>query len=59
KPHDIDALAEAVRSLVLQPEQRRQLGWRGRQAAEESFNRDVIVAKFIDFLQADLGSGRR
>jgi colanic acid biosynthesis glycosyl transferase WcaI len=58
KPHDIDALAAAIKSLVLQPEQRREFGAQGRQAAEETFNRDLIVEKFIDFLQDDLARGR-
>ncbi len=51
KPH---ALAQALRQLHDDPTLRRRLGAKGRGAAETVYNRDLIVARFIDRLEQEL-----
>lgn len=52
EPGDIPGLVNALRKLHADPELRRELGKNGRHAAEESFNREKIVASFLAFLEA-------
>lgn len=54
QPGDINGLTEAVRQLSEQPELRAQLGENGRKAAENYFNRDIIVTRFIHYLEEHL-----
>lgn len=49
--NDAAALAEALRKLVADPALRRTCGENGRRAAETEFNRDIIVSRFIDYLE--------
>ena len=49
--YDAPALAEALRKLVANPTLRRTCGENGRRAAETEFNRDIIVSRFIDYLE--------
>jgi colanic acid biosynthesis glycosyl transferase WcaI len=51
-PDDAKAFAEAVVSLTLQPELRRELGRRSRVYAEARFDRDAVLAQFERDLQA-------
>jgi len=51
-PGDVDALAAAIRRLVNSPEERREMGARGRQAACTRFDRKLIADEFIDFLES-------
>lgn len=50
---DAPALAAAMRRLYSEPGLRATLGDRGRQAALTEFNRDTIVARFIDYLEIE------
>jgi glycosyltransferase involved in cell wall biosynthesis len=53
-PGDIQGLARAIRTLCASPELRTELGANGRRAAEEEFDREHIVARFISHLEAAL-----
>ncbi|MCP4309833.1 MAG: glycosyltransferase family 4 protein, partial [Bacteroidetes bacterium] len=46
--HDVDTVAEAVKKLLISPEQRKQMGLRGREIVEDEFsveqvNRETLV----------------
>lgn len=51
-PEDAAAMAQAIRSLVNDPDLRHQLGANGRAYAERELNRDVILRRFESQLQA-------
>ena len=53
-PGDIQALALAIRTLCESPQLRTELGSNGRRAAEDHFDRDKIVARFISDLEEAL-----
>ncbi len=46
-PHNPRALADALRSLILDPSLRQQMGIRGRQIAVEEFSTDLVVGKTL------------
>lgn len=52
EPDNISGLVSALQMLRDNPELRQELGRNGRRAAEESFNREKIVAGFITYLEA-------
>lgn len=52
EPGNISGLVDALRRLRDNPNLRREFGQNGRHAAEESFNREKIVAGFMNFLEA-------
>lgn len=53
-PGDIDAIVRALRELADDAELRDRLGANGRRAAQTHFNRDTIVAGFIQHLEHHL-----
>ncbi len=58
KPGDIAGLAHALATLASKPALRRELGANGRRAAEQFYDRTVIVERFSEFLQNDLTAKR-
>jgi glycosyltransferase involved in cell wall biosynthesis len=54
RPGDIEGLTSALRQLVENPSQRRQMGARGREAAVARFDCQAIADAFIDFLEERL-----
>lgn len=54
EPGDVQGFAQAVKSLQGQPQLRRTLGENGRRAAEQHFDRTIIVNRFIEHLEANL-----
>ena len=54
QPGDIKGLVRALETLVGQPELRRKMGENGRRAAEQHFDREIIVKRFRSFLQQKL-----
>lgn len=54
EPGDIKALVQALKTLVGQPQLRQTMGENGRRAAEQHFDREIIVKRFRSFLQQKL-----
>jgi glycosyltransferase involved in cell wall biosynthesis len=54
EPGDIGGLVKALRALGSQPSLRQMLGGNGRRAAELSFDRSQIAARFIKHLESSL-----
>ena len=54
KPGDIGGLVKALRALGSKPSLRQMLGHKGRRAAELSFDRSQIAARFIKHLENNL-----
>jgi glycosyltransferase involved in cell wall biosynthesis len=50
KPGDADSLCGCIQRLACDADLRAKLGSNGRKAASDQFNRDLIAAKFIEFL---------
>jgi glycosyltransferase involved in cell wall biosynthesis len=50
-PGDVEALAAAIRRLATNPQERQQMGHRGREAAVSRFDRRAIADRFIDYLK--------
>jgi len=55
-PGDAAGLARALADLGADSDRRQDLGRRARQAAEAQFNREVILDRFIDFLEAHVAT---
>ena len=55
EPGDVAGLAEALRTLAANPARRRELGQNGRRAAEKFYDRNVISAAFVQYLEDELG----
>jgi glycosyltransferase involved in cell wall biosynthesis len=54
EPGDIEGLVQALKTLVGQPHLRQRMGENGRRAAEQHFDREMIVKRFRSFLQQKL-----
>jgi rhamnosyl/mannosyltransferase len=54
-PRDPAALATAVRTLLSDPERRRQMGEKGRQRVEHEFSAPVMVRRILDLYRELLG----
>jgi glycosyltransferase involved in cell wall biosynthesis len=52
EPGNVDGLVEALEQLCQQPATRERLGAQGRLAAQQSFDRQLIVGRFLDFLES-------
>lgn len=52
-PKDTAGLAQALETLARDAELRRRLGANGRRAAEEYFDRRVLVEKFVEYLEGE------
>lgn len=52
EPGDVDGLAQALRTLYVNPQLRQSLGENGRRAAQQRFDRTQIVSDFIKYLEA-------
>jgi len=55
-PEDVDALADAVRSLLRDPQRMAGLGRAGRQFVEQNWSRQHVLQKFIDNAQRLTGA---
>jgi colanic acid biosynthesis glycosyl transferase WcaI len=49
-PGDVDALANILRTLALDPDLRKRLGANGRRAAQAHYDHSLTVKKFVDFI---------
>jgi colanic acid biosynthesis glycosyl transferase WcaI len=56
EPGDISGLVAALKTLVAKPQLRRKLGENGHRAARESFDRQIIVNRFRQFLEHKLSA---
>ncbi len=56
EPENADALAEAVRKLIANRDQMKQLGENGRRLVENRFNRNKIANEFTTKLKDEFGS---
>ena len=56
EPGDITGLVEALKTLVAKPQLRRTLGENGHRAAEQHFDRQIIVSRFREFLERKLSA---
>jgi len=45
---DAEALAEAIKRLLCNPDERRRMGARGRERAEKEFNQEIIIQQTLD-----------
>ena len=45
---DAEALAEAIKRLLYNPDERRRMGARGRERAEKEFNQEIIIQQTLD-----------
>ncbi len=55
-PEDVDALADAVRSLLRDPQRMAGLGRAGRQFVEQNWSRHHVLQQFIDNAQRLTGA---
>jgi glycosyltransferase involved in cell wall biosynthesis len=55
EPGDIHGLAMALKTLAAQPLLRQEFGANGRRAAQQHFNREIIVRRFREFLEQQDG----
>jgi phosphatidyl-myo-inositol dimannoside synthase len=55
-PTDADAIADAIRSLLLNPERRKQMGRAARQAVETHYNWDRVAKDTRDFTYQVIGA---
>ena len=53
-PHDVDAIAEGVIHLLLNPDEARRLGENGRRRVESEFTWKASAQKFLDIVHAEL-----
>jgi len=54
--HDIDALTEALRSLISNPAKRSEMGKKGRLLVERELSEDIVVSKTLKVYE-DVGTG--
>ena len=52
-PGDIKGLSYALRTLALDSGRRMELGSNGRRAAENEFDRKIIIERFINYLESN------
>lgn len=53
-PGNVNEIAQAIRKLTLDGTLRKRLGMNGRIAVKEKFDRDKILSKFLNFMEAHL-----
>jgi phosphatidylinositol alpha-1,6-mannosyltransferase len=58
-PSDVDAITDAIRSLLLNPERRRQMGRAARQAVETHYNWDRVARDTREFTYRVVGARAR
>jgi glycosyltransferase involved in cell wall biosynthesis len=58
-PTDADAITEAIRSLLLNPDRRRQMGRAARHAVETHYNWDRVARDTRDFTYEVVNAGRK
>jgi phosphatidylinositol alpha-1,6-mannosyltransferase len=58
-PTDPDAIADAIRSLLLNPDRRRKMGTSGRHAVETHYNWDRVARDTREFTYQVTGSGAK
>ena len=54
EPGDVASLVRAIRTLYARPDLRKTFGENGRQVAEKYFDRAIIDARFINYLETNL-----
>jgi glycosyltransferase involved in cell wall biosynthesis len=57
EPRNVEALAEAIESLVINPEKRRALGEAGRKAVRQNFSAGLMAENIVRAFQ-QMPSGR-
>ena len=58
-PTDADAIADAIRSLLLNPDRRKQMGRAARHAVETHYNWDRVARDTRDFTSQVIGAPNR
>ena len=58
-PTDADAIADAIRSLLLNPDRRKQMGRAARHAVETHYNWDRVARDTRDFTSQVVGAPNR
>ncbi|MEJ2238363.1 MAG: glycosyltransferase, partial [Gemmatimonadales bacterium] len=53
--HDVESLRDRVRTLIMDPEQRRRMGAAGRARYEEHFTLDRLVARTVEMYETLIG----
>jgi phosphatidylinositol alpha-1,6-mannosyltransferase len=59
RPTDLDAIADAIRSLLLNPDRRKQMGVAGRRAVETHYNWDRVAREAREFTYRVAGTPKR
>jgi glycosyltransferase involved in cell wall biosynthesis len=58
-PSDVDAIGDALRSLLLNPERRKQMGRAARHAVETHYNWDRVARDTREFTYQVVGAATR
>ncbi len=58
QPGDVEGLAGSIRSLVDDPERRREMGERGRAKVEAQYDWSVVIPRLVEIYEEALAGGR-